>query len=261
MKQFTIFSLLICILCSYVFAQNNVNKRATKYTPNKSKTDTSYIQHSKDSLVVSWQQLDEFSKLLQKEKGLSDYIPSVIPLLVGIISAVVLLAISKKQIGAQSHNIEEQLRTQEALARDQLQRSLDIALKQINANTRQLWINDTRNAVAELLSQAHLLNIEYQGKPVDIEKRKVIMEKFVFQKSKVFLLLNKNDPKHKMLIESLTKLITLLDMHLLKSNTNNNPDLTVGQTAFENGSFLELTTNVIEAARNIVYEEWQKIQS
>ncbi|TND07424.1 MAG: hypothetical protein FD123_3274 [Bacteroidetes bacterium] len=223
----------------------------------------------KDSVVISIQQFDEITKLLKKDDGLmKDILPSLIALLVVVISTWGAIHIGKKQISIQIKSGEEQLRSQEAqsqeqlkVAREQIQETSKITLKQINSNNRQDWVNETRHTVSELMTQANLLNIEFQEQTINFEKKKIIHEKFTYNKNKLFLLLKPAKEKHKLLLDSLGDLMTTLDRHLLNSNSNNDPNSGIGFIPYDNGKFMKQTGEVIENARNLLYEEWGKIQS
>jgi len=271
-------SFLIIILNFFfsvlVFAQNPAVKLKISADSSAVKgTSANIIQSNlhdgKDSVVISIQQLDELTRLLKKDDSIwKDILPSVIALLVVFISTWGAIHIGKKQINIQIKSGEEQLRSQEAqsqeqlkVAREQIQETSKLAIKQINSNNRQDWVIDTRNTVSELMAQANLLNIEFQEKNINFEKRKAIHEKFVFNKNKLYLLLKPEKEKHKLLLDSLEEFITTLDTHLLNSNANNNPNLDITFILYDNGKFLVQTNKVIENARNLLYEEWGKIQS
>ena len=222
----------------------------------------------KDSVVISIQQLDEITKLLKKEDNiLKDIFPSVMALIVVLISTWGAIHIGKKQISIQIKSGNEQLRSQEAqsqehlkVIREQIKTDYIITMKQINSNNRQEWINETRHTVSELITQANLLNIEFQEQTINIEKKKNIHEKLTYSKNKLFLLLLPRIEKHKLLLDSLNELIITLDIHLLNSDSNNNPN-GIGFITYDNNKFIMQTEEVIKNARHLLYEEWSKIQS
>lgn len=271
-RQLTI--IILTLLFAITAFGQTLKSKPTIKTDSTAKTITSNVSTSnskggKDSIVISIQQFDELTKLLKKDDGImKDILPSLIALLVVVISTLGAIYIGKKQINIQIRSGEEQLRSQEAqsqeqlkVAREQIQETSKLAIKQINSNNRQDWVIDTRNTVSELMAQANLLNIEFQEKNINFEKRKAIHEKFVFNKNKLYLLLKPEKEKHKLLLDSLEEFITTLDTHLLNSNANNNPNLGIGFIPYDNGKFLAQTNKVIENARNLLYEEWGKIQS
>ena len=273
MKRLTII-ILISFFASIALGQPQKDKPVSKTdSSNAKKTSTdlvsSNLKNGKDSVVISIQQFDELTKLLKKDDGLmKNILPSLIALLVVIISTWGAIYIGKRQINIQIRSGEEQLRSQEAqsqeqlkVSREQIQESSKLAIKQINSNNRQDWVIETRNTVSELMAQANLLNIEFQETTLNFDKRKAIHEKFVYNKNKLFLLLKPEKDKHKILLDSLKEFITTLDTHLLNSNSNNNPTSVIGFIPYDNAKFMTQTDNVIDSARNLLYEEWGKIQS
>jgi hypothetical protein len=256
------------------FGQNAKNKSAIKMDSSSVKQTSNILvspiaKNGKDSIVISIQQFDEITKLLKKDDGvMKDILPSLIALLVVIISTWGAIHIGKKQISIQIKSGEEQLRSQEAqsqeqlkVAREQIQETSKVTLKQINSNNRQEWVNETRHTVSELMTQANLLNIEFQEQTINFEKKKIIHEKLTYSKNKLFLLLKPTIETHKLLLDSLGDLMTTLDIHLLNSNSNNNPNSGIGFIPYDNGKFMTQTEKVIETARKMLYEEWGKIQS
>lgn len=263
-KQLTIFLFFFFTVLGQTQTSNNspVKKAINNSIPAKQIRE-------KDSIVISIQQFDEITKLLKKDESImKDLIPSGIALLVVIISTFGAIYIGRKQINIQIKSGEEQLRSQEAqsqeqlkVSREQIQESTKITLKQINFNSRQEWVNETRHAMSELITQANLLNIEFQEKNIDLEKKKIIHEKLTYNKNKLLLLLNPSNEQHKILLDSLNELMTTLDLHLLHSNSNNNPESNVAFIPYDNGKFMMKTETVIINGRNLLYEEWGKIQS
>ncbi|MBN1118169.1 MAG: hypothetical protein JXA77_13255 [Bacteroidales bacterium] len=229
----------------------------------------SNVKGSKDSIVISIQQFEEITRILKKDSSIiEDLVPSIIALIVVIISTIGAIYIGKKQINAQIAGGEEQLRSQESqakeqlkLSREQIQESSKTLLKQINSENRQDWVIDTRSTISELLTQANLLNIEFQEKSIDFDRQKVIHEKFVFNKNKLFLLLKPEKESHKALLDCLSELLLILDTHLLNSSSNNNPNLNIEHIPYDNSRFMLQTHEVIESGRKLLYEEWAKIQS
>ncbi|WP_374505784.1 hypothetical protein [Flavobacterium sp.] len=234
----------------------------------KSKNNSTTNKHlqEKDSIVISIQHFDEITKLFKKDDNImKSFLPSGIALIVVIISTYGAVYIGKKQIQFQIKNGEEQLRSQEAqsqeqlnVAREQLHESSKIALKQIVSNSRQEWVNETRHTISELITQINLLNIEFQEKN-DFEKKKIIHEKLTYNKNKILLLLKPSIEQHKALLDSIKVLMSTLDMHLLNSNSNNITNVVF--IPYNNEKIMTETEGVIINARNLLYEEWGKIQS
>jgi|GEM_PF-5655534 len=136
-----------------------------------------------------------------------------------------------------------------------------ISNKQIRAtlgtNNRQAWVNETRNAITDLMTQAKLLNIEFQDNQPSDDRKRLIHEKVTENRTKLLLLLNPVKESHKALLDSLRTFINTLDEHLLNSNASaqgvNIP--------FDNSKFMIHADEVIENGRKLLYDEWGKIQS
>lgn len=232
-NPFTTFLLLLFFCCVTTFGQ-------AKNPASISKNDTSFLKKETNSskqiemddnrvVVISIQQFDELTKLLKKEGGDGEWkyiLPSISALLVVIISTFGAIYIGKRQI---------------------------------NSNNSKDWVIDIRNTISELITQANLLNIEFQETTVNSDKRKAIHEKFVYNKNKLYLLLKPENKKHKILIDSLGELLTILDTHLLNSKANNNPSLNIGFIPYDNGRFMAQTTKVVDNARDLLTKESKKI--
>lgn len=273
MKNNFLIFILTYLFSTIAIAQNpNEISKISKDSSAENETSTNIVQpnshKAKDSVVISIPQFDELTTLIKKEDNLwKDVLPSAIALLVVVISTWGAIHIGKKQINIQIKNGEEQLRSQEShsqeqlkVTREQIQETSNLTIKQINSKNRQDWVNDTRNTVSELLAQTNLLNIEFQEKKINFDRRKVIYEKFIFNKNKLYLLLHPKKENHKLLLDSLEEFITTLDMHLLNSNVNNNPHLGFQFIPYDNGKFLAQSNLVVKNARNLLYQEWGKIQ-
>ena len=181
-----------------------------------------------DSVRIQNIEPEEFNTAWYKDNNM----PWIIALIISMVGILINLLIANKQIRAN--------------------------LKQINANNRQTWVTETRNVIAELTTQANLLNIEFQETDINIERKKNLHEKFTYNKNKLFLLLKPEKEKHKSLFNSLNALMLTLDEHMLNSKANINNDLNI---PFDNGKFMTQTDKVIESGRNLLYDEWGKIQS
>lgn len=127
----------------------------------------------------------------------------------------------------------------------------------LKTNNIQSWVNETRNTLTEILTQARLLNIEYQEKQLNEDRLKIIHEKLTQNRTKLLLLLNPYKETHKVLLDSLRVLIDTLDEHLL-----NYKAIDEGiNIPFDNLKFMNESNTVIENGRNLLYEDWKKIKS
>lgn len=127
----------------------------------------------------------------------------------------------------------------------------------LNTNNRQAWVNETRNAITDLMTQARLLNIEFQERQPNIDRKKMLHEKLTQNRTKLLLLLKPEKETHKVLIDSLRTFINTLDEHLLNSNAS----VQGINIPFDNMKFTNQSDAVIENGRKLLYDEWGKIQS
>ncbi len=191
---------------------------------------------SKDSIILSIRQPDKTSKTSEKDNGIiKDILPSLIAIIVVIISTLGAIYIGKKQINGSSKT----------------------ALRQIDTVNRQAWVVDTRNTISKLITQANLLNIEFQEKPINKGKLKDLHKKFSYHKNKLSLLLNPNIEEHEIMLKSLDEMMETLDTHLSNSKKNNKG---VKSFSYDNIKFMTQSNKVIESGRKLLYDEWERIQ-
>lgn len=254
--------LLMMMFSGYAQSQRNQIKKHSDSLVNS----TNKNQKLKDSVVLSIQQFDQLAALFQKrDDPWKAFMPSIIAIIVVIISTTGAYIIASRQLNFQAQNSESQLRSQEAqsseqlrVAREQIAESTRNTLKQLNAHNRQGWITETRNTIAELLTQAQLLNIELQAANPDLVKQQDVHAKFTLQKNKLYILLNPKNDGHDAVLRKTDSLLQTLDKHLFASKQSNSNQSSL---PFDNGSFFTQILDITKEARDVLYEEWQKIQS
>jgi hypothetical protein len=128
----------------------------------------------------------------------------------------------------------------------------------LNTSNRQAWVNETRNVITDLMTQAKLLNMEFQETQPDREREKGLHEKVTHNRTKLLLLLKPDKASHKQLLDLLTEFITTLDEHLLNSQAKIKQGLNI---PFDNMKFSTQSDKIVESGRILLYEEWGKIQS
>ncbi len=158
--------------------------------------------------------------------------PWMIALIISIAGIIINLLIANKQIKANLNNI--------------------------NANNRQAWVTDTRNVIASLITQVNLLNIEFRESVTYSDRKKDLHEKLTYNKNKLLLLLNPGNKKHKKLMDALDALMMNLDGDLRKGSLTERKEK---HTPVDHRLFISQTEAVIESGRNLLYDEWGKIQS
>lgn len=227
-----LFTIFIFIMIPVVFCGQNTNqdtfaKEKQHNYANKIIIDTLKIKTIYDK---------ETKNVWYKDNN----IPWIIALVISIFGLILNVYLINRQIEANRENTIKQIQAT------------------LNTNNRQAWITETRNVITELMTQANLLNIEFQEANISIEKKKILHEKFTYNKNKLFLLLKLDKEKHKNIIDSLTELMTILDTHMLNSKANNERNMNI---PFDNSKFMNQIDIVINNGRILLYDEWGKIQS
>ncbi|MEI9909187.1 MAG: hypothetical protein WDO71_05730 [Bacteroidota bacterium] len=123
----------------------------------------------------------------------------------------------------------------------------------LNSTNRQEWINDVRHCISDLLTQCKLLNMEFQEPIQNEELKKKLHEKINYNRNKLRLLLSPQISQHENLLKSTEELIGILEKHMNRSDHDVNE--------YDNFSFLQKSDNIIDIGRELLYFEWQKIQS
>ncbi len=166
--------------------------------------------------------------------------PWIIALVISILGIIINLIISNKQIGANRETTIRQIKAT------------------LSTSNRQDWVKETRNVITDLMTQTKLLNIEIQEKNQNDERKKILHEKVTLNRTKLLLLLTPNKEKHKILLDALTQLISTLDEHLLNRKAKDENHLDI---AYDNSMFLAQLDKVVDNGRELLYDEWGKIQS
>ncbi|MBN8786473.1 MAG: hypothetical protein J0I84_05235 [Terrimonas sp.] len=167
--------------------------------------------------------------------GLS-MMPWVTAIIVGIITVGVNIYISRS-------NRDTTL----AVARAQLNGTL-------NATNRQQWINQTRDAISDFVTQCRLINIEFQEPVNDRENQKELNEKIALSRNKLKLLLAEHLDEHSMLLSAMEELAGMVDVHMLNNRSNI-------KDQYNNVDFMRKCETVIARGRMLLYYEWGKIQT
>lgn len=219
-----------------------------------------------DSLVISFYEFEEIKQLLQNNRN--EWVPSLIAILVVLISTGGALLIGKKQIKNQIKNAEEQLRSQELqaqenlkMAREQLQETSKITLTQVRANNisqaRINWMQDFRNEITNFNGEVAIINFYLQD-VIDLLKNDQDKEakdlynnqieriktarKYAY---KVKLFLNVAEKNHKKLEELIDKYIeeALENPSSVKSDFNN------------------ISNEILIVSRKILKEVWEQAKN
>lgn len=131
------------------------------------------------------------------------------------------------------------------VARNQVRSSLKAANKQILAPMRQQWIEDLRNLIAELTSEAHYLYIAAADEDPDegSTKNEKARRRMLFLEQKVRLMLNPNEADHQDLIVKIRALVSAAEAYDPKG-----PD------------FGSLHIAVTDLSRRVFKREWDRVK-
>ena len=108
------------------------------------------------------------------------------------------------------------------------------------------------------MTQVKLLNIEFQEINQNDERKKTLYEKVTMSRTKLLLLLKPNKEMHNILLTSLRELINTIDEHHLNRRAKERQNIDI---SYDNVKFLSQMDQVVENGRNLLYDEWGKIQS
>lgn len=219
---------LISVACfGQQYKIDTVKSSSTVLVPTKLDIDTLKIQTiDKAESPKSWYR--------------DENMPWIIALVISILGIIINLIISNRQIQANRETTLNQIKAT------------------LSTKNRQDWVSETRNVIAELITQAKLLNIEFQERNQNDERKKMLHEKVTMNRTKLLLLLKPDKDKHQTLLASLTDLINTLDEHLLNRRAKDESNLNI---PYNNGKFLSQIDKVVENGRDLLYDEWGKIQS
>lgn len=186
-------------------------------------------------------------------KNKTDHIPWIVAFIIGIltVASTVFASIINRKITLKG------IQTNKDIAIEQIQNSQNISLQQFNSTlktkNRQEWLNDLRNTMSEFMASCKKINIEIQTPNIDTnENIKIIHEKISFNRTKLILLLTPKKELHKNLLDSIKEFVDILDEHLLNYKGNIND--------YKNLDFQKASDSMVENARILLYDEWQKIQ-
>lgn len=240
----------------------------TRYRGTRS--DTMILLSSKtilgDSLFVSVKELEELNKTLSDKNNnpIKDILPSIVALLVVIISTGSTMYLGTRQIQVQKFNAEQQLRSQEAqsqeqlkLARDQIHETSNMTLVQVRANNisqaRINWIQDLRNVTSEFVGEMTILNF-YLREVVDLYGRG--------DEKESERLYNIQIERIKKVRESAFKIRLLLNQeknHLALENLINTY-ISAALEGYKSGhvEMEEVSAEILNVSRRILKEAWEQ---
>jgi hypothetical protein len=119
----------------------------------------------------------------------------------------------------------------------------------LHADNRQEWINKVRDCLSELLAACNKLNLSFQEETD--ESYFAIHNRVILHRNRLRLYLNPKLETHGRVLNDITAVVNLLDVHLNDVHPNQE---------FDNFQFIDRTDNAIESDRDMLYKEWERIQ-
>jgi hypothetical protein len=246
-----IFTLLSC--STFAFGQTPTND-SILLDKNKLQTVNKLIP---DTLKIQTIEASPVENNWVKEKNM----PWIAALIISILTVLTNILIAKSNLKSAKNNLEQQIQSSTVIANNQIDSNREATLRQfratLNTNNRQAWVTDVRNVISELLTQAKLLNIEFQETNIDLEKKKILHEKVTYNHVKLLLLLDPSKEHHKPTLQSLVGFMNILDKHLLNSEARQQ-GLIIKSNNLE---FMTSQQKFIDESRKLLYVEWGKIQT
>ena len=254
MLKFIIYTFILLTCSTFATGQGQVNDTLSAgknklQTLNKLMPDTLKIQTIETSPV---------EKNWVKEKNM----PWIAAIIISILTVLTNILIAKSNLKSARKNLEQQIQSSTVIANNQIDSNREASLRQfkatLNTNNRQAWVTDVRNVISDLLTQAKLLNIEFQETNIDLDKKKILHEKVTYNHVKLLLLLDPSKEHHKPTLRSLVDFMYILDKHLLNSEARQKEGLVIEN---DNLEFMKSQQKFIDESRKLLYVEWGKIQT
>jgi len=129
-------------------------------------------------------------------------------------------------------------------SRKQTEASLKVANKQILAPMRQQWIENLRDSIAELISEANNTQQPFLITEASVRAHEESRKRLIFLEQKIRLLVNTAEEDHSTLLMEIRKLITV-------SHASNSADVATSNAI----------QSVTEVARRIFKSEWNRIKA
>lgn len=226
-------------------------------------------QHRNDSIRVSLINSEKLTNRIEKSKSIwDDILPSLIAILVVLISTGGAIYLGIRQIKAQILNSEEQIRSQEAqaqdnlrVAREQIQETSNMTLAQVRANNisqaRINWVQNLRNELSQFMGTVTLVNfylqdvIDLAEKGNNIEAEKLYYDQTDRIKNarqyafKIKLFLNREEEDHK-------SLEILIDNYYTSALEN---------YSSVKSDFNTLSNEILSISRKILKDAWEQAKN
>ncbi|EJL63051.1 hypothetical protein [Flavobacterium sp. CF136] len=219
----------IFLLISFFFSILIIGQRQLPFKKEQDKNTKNEISISIPKEV----QIKNISAI--KEDNLDKKMPWIIALVIGVLSAGVNFWISHRLRQSNERNLQRQVESAQKMTLTQFKAT-------IATKNRQDWINELRHELSELLTSTTRVT-GIGPKNEDYEKH---IDKILFTKSKIQLMLNYEKIEQKKLIDSIEN---LFDKHIESDGKIDDDD------------FAELRSSIISDARVLFDIHWKKIKN
>lgn len=230
------------------------------------KADTAIAEPSSDSMEVMSLDVKFLDNIkvenvsdLPVESSIEKNMPWIIALIIGILSVIVNFWVAHRLRQSNERNLKEQIKSNERNLKLQTESNERSNQNQINANkeskliefqaiistkNRQEWINDLRQTLSEYLSTSTLMTKLSDTKGDALIERNQHLQKMVYSKSKLELLMTPARPEQKKLLNNIENLLNVI----------------VDQPDDYTTKIRTARSEIIDAARALFDIHWTKIK-
>ena len=247
--------IFILLSCSTIVVGQTQKIDSNLTDKTKTQTTNKFIS---DTLKIQTIETSPIEKNWFNQKNM----PWIGAIIIAILTVLTNILIAKSNLKSARKNLEQQIKSSTVIANNQIDSNRETTIRQfratLNTNNRQSWVTDVRNVTSDLLTQAKLLNIEFNSTSIDLEKKKALHEKVTYNHIKLLLLLDPIKEHHKPTLRSLVDFMNVLDRHLLNSEARERQGLIIQN---DNLEFMNNQQKIIDESRKLLYYEWGKIQT
>ena len=220
-----IFILLFGLINSFSYAQSDSIKKLS-------------ISESKERIEIKFPEklmIEQVKPEVVEDDFWINSIPWLIALFIGISTVLVNLYLSKKSRQSVEENLKLQLENNKEITLAQLKGT-------IATKNRQDWINEVRYNVSEILTHSLFVITNY---PIGDDKGEKL-EKIIFAKSKIELLINDKKPDQEELANKIELLVNEIGLNLKE---------------IDEERIISKRNDIIDISRKIFKTHWQKIKN
>lgn len=164
--------------------------------------------------------------------------PWLVALLIGVLSAFVNFWLSLKQRKSNENMLISQLANAKEISQTQFKSTLA-------TKNRQDWVNDLRHSLSEFLINSAFYTPDFTHNK-SVAEIKEVTEKIGYTRYKIELLLNKNKPDQRRLLDAVEKMSQLF---------------LTPKDQFENNDYKKNRVEIMDAASALFEIQWKKIKS